>query len=225
MASPLFSQGAPLGVYPPLLKPEREYSYLQGSLIGFLIERSRVYGGLSAELITSPDATKNFESLLKSTFTFDKKGKARLELTLLQAKTGEIKAKRVKEIKVQDFWEALDEELKALFKAKPPLEKAVKSESPPKESLLSRLNPFKGLSKLLPKKEDPLRIKLKVPPPPPPTILTGTPPAEATYQASPQVPPPSQVPTPPQAPLAQPTSPQPPPPQALPSQPSPWQWY
>jgi len=224
----LFPQGISLGVYPPLIKPEREYNYLQESLTNFLIDRARLYGGYSAEVVTSPDTGKNFEHLLKSNFIFDKKGRARTELVLLDGKTGKIRNKRVREIEVKNFWEKLDEELKALFEKKEAYARGeASSENPPKESLFSRLNPFKGISKLFPKKEDPLRLKLNVPPPPPPSVVSQTLPSHVENPSYlPSAFPPQQLQQTQQETLPQPKEPLPPQsPTSSSQKSSPWQWF
>jgi len=231
----LFPQGISLGVYPPLIKPEREYNYLQESLTNFLIDRARLYGGYSAEVVTSPDTGKNFEHLLKSNFIFDKKGRARVELALLDGKTGKIRGRHVREIEVKNFWEELDKELRGLFEKKDSYTKVETfSEGHPKESLFSRLNPFKGISrgisKLLPKNEDPLRLKLNVPPPPPPSVISQSSPS---FIESPSYPllafPPQQTQQTQQTQqevLPQPKEPLPPPsPSSSSQKSSPWQWF
>jgi len=225
----LFPHGISLGVYPPLIKPEREYNYLQESLTNFLIDRARLYGGYSAEVLISSEIGKTFENLLKSNFIFDKKGRAKIELVLLDGKTGKVREKRVREIEVKNFWEELDKELRGLFEKKDSYAKVeTSSEGHPKESLLSRLNPFKGISKgisrLLPKKEDPLRLKLNVPPPPPPTVVSQSSPS---YLESPSYPsstfPSQQVQ---QEPFPQPKETLPPQPSSSSWQKSsPWQWF
>ncbi|MCS7150626.1 MAG: hypothetical protein RMI93_07825 [Caldimicrobium sp.] len=163
-----------IGILPPEIKPEREYGYLKGSLYNFLLDR--LNKGPDLVFIHNEQIQNSgLIARLRSNFIFPSPSKAQIELYLLDPKEKRTLWQTIRETTPEHFWMALERELENLqiylrgslkgSTSKPHSETVMKDE---KVSLVSRLNPLKAISKLLPKKDDPLRVKVQVPPPPPP---------------------------------------------------------
>lgn len=164
----------------PQIIPEKEFAYLRNPILQFLRERLDVINLSSQE-------EKEIKVLISS-FHFEPSGKAKIDLTLQKLSTGEPLFKRTYETSFEDFWKTLErgiEDIKAFSSVSSsvsntgikPLDKIshkTTTFTKEKPSFFSRINPINLLSKVIPKRENPLRISLEVPPPPPPTILSAT---------------------------------------------------
>lgn len=244
MTGPVYPAPSSLYVSIPEIEPKAEFGYLQTPVLNFILERlsSKGYNAYIAE------GREVSGDLLKSRFYFERTGRVQIELSLIELKNGQEVAKVKESAAFEDFWVKLEGVLTSLRGevplnqiAPPPQEKPQekpKEVIPPvkesilesskrsqksyeeKESLLSRLNPFKAISKVLPRKEEPLRIKVSVPPPPPPPYSSERQGYQNTFHDRSSLPQriSPQAPSSPQ-PQAQPVTQ----PQAQPA--SPWQWF
>jgi hypothetical protein len=250
ITGPVYPAPHTLYVAIPEIEPQAEFGYLQTPVLNFIRERlsSKGYNVYIAE-----GRGESSGDLLKSKFYFERTGRVQIELSLIELKNSQEVSKVRESATFEDFWVKLEGVLTSLkgkvppnqttpFQEKPqetPKEvippvkestqdtsKRIQKSDAEKESLLSRLNPFKAISKVLPQREDPLRIKVSIPPPPPPPYSPDKQASQNTFQEraslpqriipqafSPQAPSPSQIQqgqsvTQPQA---QPTSP--------------WQWF
>ncbi len=218
-----------LFIHPPQIYPEKEFAYLRNPIYQFIRERLSLPGFSLPNHTTLPG--------VESIFFFDPPGKVKMNFLLRDLSSGKIFYEKGYESSYEDFWKTLErgvedlkiglgytrEENKPIEKKTPPetekkevkpKDKSIKKDEP---SLLSKINPLGLFSKLLPKKEDPLKIKLEIPPPPPPPSMVQS-----------QIPvssmPPSAIPSP-QTTL--PPSLEKPSVELLPSPKSatPWQWF
>lgn len=170
----------PIGVLPPEITPEREYGYLQRSIYQFLLNQLNISSEIPFVSVDLPQKEK-FSKVLQSKVNFLSAERVRIELNLQEVETGRSIWTSIKEVPPEHFWTTLGQEVerlkKTLTQSSPASNRPV--ENPPrlvsaspkgedKPSLLSRLNPFPLISRLFPKKEDPLSIKVEIPPPPPP---------------------------------------------------------
>jgi len=170
----------PIGVLPPEIIPEREYGYLQRSVYQFLQNQLNI---TSEILFVSTDLPhkEKFSKVLQSRINFLSAERVRIELNLQEVETGRSMWTSVKEVPPEHFWTTLGQEVerlrKTLMQSSPAINKPV--ENPPRlvlssfkgedsPSFFSRLNPLPLISRLFPKKEEPLKIKVEIPPPPPP---------------------------------------------------------
>lgn len=170
----------PIGVLPPEITPEREYGYLQRSIYQFLQNQLNI----SSEILfvsTDLPHKEKFSKVLQSRINFLSAERVSIELNLQEVETGRSMWNSVKEVSPEHFWTTLGQELerlkKTLTQSSPALNRPVESsprlvsaslKGEDKPSLLSRLNPLPLISRLFPKKYDPLSIKVDIPPPPPP---------------------------------------------------------
>lgn len=164
------------GVIPPEITPEREYGYLRNSLYGFLLDRLN----RTPQIVFVPreqNQVSDLKTLLKSKFFFISPVQIRMELELIEIQGKRPLWQSIKETTAEQFWIALETELEKLrqhFKEVQPVtpvpvapqaSKLKREDSP---SLWSRINPLKAISKLFPRREEPLRVRVQVPPPSPP---------------------------------------------------------
>ncbi|MFN3504747.1 MAG: hypothetical protein ACK4Y7_00870 [Caldimicrobium sp.] len=170
----------------PEIYPEKEFAYLRKPILKFLNEKLLPY--------EKAPIKKEGTKVLESIFNFDLSGKAQIKIKLRDSNTYSPIYEKNYETTFENFWTTLEKvardiEEKLGYKeegafTKGPLQDPKKEPSPniiskrenetyyhkqeEKPSLLSRINPFRMVSQLLPKKKDSLKIKLVVPPPPPP---------------------------------------------------------
>ncbi|MFN3920965.1 MAG: hypothetical protein ACK4K4_00985 [Caldimicrobium sp.] len=183
-----FVFSASIIINPPQIHPEKEFEYLKNPISQFLRER---LGYINVN-VQGPKEDK----VLISAFQFEQQGRVKIDLTLQGQTTGEPSFKRTYETTFEDFWKTLEkgtEDIKKILyhnsetipvapsdkitESKPALysyTNALYFKSETKPSFFSKINPINLFSKLIPKKENPLSIKLQVPPPPPPSILSAS---------------------------------------------------
>lgn len=169
-----------IGVLPPEITPEREYGYLKGSVYQFLLNQLNISSEIPFISVDLPQKEK-FSKVLQSRVNFLSAERVRIELNLQEVETGRSMWTSVKEVPPEHFWTTLGQEVerlrKTLMQSSPAINKPV--ENPPRlvssslkgedrPSFFSRLNPLPLISRLFPKKEEPLKIKVEIPPPPPP---------------------------------------------------------
>lgn len=211
LAEPGFPAPPSLYVLNPDIEPQKDFGYLQAPILKFFIERLSSQGfsvyPLEREVLSG--------NLLKSRFFFDRTGKVQMELSIMHIPEKAEVLKVTDTATFEDFWVKLNNLLNSLILPQKPLPApSIRVQKPKeeKESILSKINPFRALSKLFPRKEEPLKIKIQVPPPPQPPFF------------SPQI-----SSSQPLQPFSQPLQPQPlpsPPPSQPPaSGSSPWQWF
>lgn len=220
IVKPGFPALSPLFVATPEISPKKEFGYLQTPILRFFTERLSSQG---YNVYPAGERGASSGNLIKSRFIFDRLGKVQMELALVNIIEKREIFKVTESATFEDFWVKLEGLLNS-FSNLPPkqvtppqevstaLSMKVQKSKEEKESILSKINPFRAISKLLPRKEEPLKIRIQVPPPPqPPFYATQVPNSQPLY-LPPQPVQPQPLPSPP---LSQPPT----------SGSSPWQWF